>query len=94
MSASFSQCWIQAKEPLRQELADDYQRFLASGRKPIVGQPQASAYDFTKKKSQKALNSERRERLGIDKKPKTNPIRTVAYVHKRMKNRSATSDRS
>lgn len=84
---SFSAPWIKAKEQKRQELAEDYQRFLASGRQPIVLAPQKLAHDYSKKRSRQDEAKERKEKLGIGK-PQGVQVNTMADVLKRHRERS------
>lgn len=89
---SFSGCWIKQKEAERRQIEEDIKRFLEAGGTPKIGTPAASAFDYSAKKSQVQWNEERKKRKGLDGKPTGKQIRSVAFVHKRMKNRSATSD--
>ncbi len=91
---SFCEGYIKEREPLRQKLAADIERFKAAGGIPEVGTHAATARDYVAKKSQKARNNERKQRLGIDGKPKGTQIKTVADVRQRMKQREAASDRT
>lgn len=88
MTASFSRYWIQERDAKRQELADDYQRFLASGRKPVVLAPQKSAHDYAKKRSRQDEAKERKEKLGIGSVPQGVQINTMADVLKRQRERA------
>ena len=90
----FSGGYIKEREPIRKQLAEDIEQFYAKGGQPKIGTPSASAFDYSAKKSQVQWNEERKKRKGLDGKPTGKQIRTVAYVHKRMKSRSATSDRT
>jgi len=90
---SFCEGYIKEREPLRQKLEDDIRRFKQAGGSPKIAAPTASAHNYAEKKSRIQRNEDRKQRLGIDSKPKS-PIRTIAFVHKRLKNRSASSDRS
>ena len=91
---SFSEGWIKEKEPLRRQLEEDIKRFKEAGGSPKIATPAASARDYVTKKSQIEWNNERKKRQGLDGKPTGKQIRSVAFVHKRMKNRSASSDRT
>lgn len=62
MSAKFSAGKIKEKELIRQALAADVERFLASGRLPTQCDPKAVAVDYSKKKSQMDISRERKAR--------------------------------